>query len=111
MLARLTRAVRNFFATWRGEPVRLWVDGRHPAPAGWYWATTTEEAWTILTTCVVEDLSLGRRPRCIALVQLVDRVLSAGGVNYWPRNRPTTHSDDVRLMWEIDRLWPGQSNA
>lgn len=56
MLREARRRLSNFVTGFR-FPTRLWIDEDLPAPRGWYWATTAEEAQEVLEDHLVEETS------------------------------------------------------
>lgn len=76
--------------------VWLWVDDERPAPPGWYWAKTVEEAQDVLVSCFVERVSLdhdlGPGGEVYDLVKWLAHTREACGLDFWPAERPRVHS-------------------
>ncbi len=91
---------RNNRALRRGDGfstgVYLWLDDERPAPKGWYWAKTFDEAADILESCFVERVSLdhdlGNGPTGYDLVIWLTTMREAQGLNFWPIDQPRIHS-------------------
>lgn len=71
--------------------MKLWVDDVRPAPPGWTWARTLDEAQGYLVRGGVEEASLDHdlgfeEPDGSALV----RWMAMTG--HWPKAKPTVHS-------------------
>ena len=124
ILSELRRRVGNFLAMRRVNSndgrlaqagyLRLWVDDLRPAPRGWYHATSVEEAWSILTGCLVSDWSLdhdlGPGGEGYDLVKLLARYQHEFGFNFWPLHAPSYHTanpvgrDNMKAV--VDRYGP-----
>lgn len=113
-------------------PVDLWLDDERPAPEGWFWAKTVNEAKTVLAAGGVRNASLdhdlGTCFRCnqegICLCHMIescschqtgsDLLRWMSEHNLWPENKPTVHSaNPVGRQYMVDmieRYWapPGQ---
>lgn len=102
------------------DVVKLWVDDLRPAPRGWYWATSVDEAIGILMDCYVDTMSLDHDlgdeggGDTIKLVQKIVWLQEVAGVKVWPENRPLIHSmnpvgrDNMNAL--IDRYGPYKEN-
>jgi hypothetical protein len=110
--------------------MKLWVDDERPAPEGWVWAKTIEEAKTMLATGQVREASLdhdmGLRVVGKRKVQLPDGTTEEQDVtieengthlldwiintNHWPTTKPKVHSMNPvgaqRMRQMIERFFP-----
>jgi hypothetical protein len=96
--------------------VRLWLDDIRPAPKGWYWATSAEEAWDVLQGCYVTEASLDHDLGDVTkwtgydLVLALARYKEEYGLNYWPLSKPQVHSANpvgrANMQAVIDRYAP-----
>lgn len=90
-----TRAINNWI-NGNKDVVRLWVDLRKPAPSGWYWATSVEEALDVLANCVVERMDCS--PTFAVLMVYAIGQAQDLGYNIWPEQRPQVHDADGTLV-------------
>jgi hypothetical protein len=94
-LKSLSNRIRNWRALNR-TPLRLWVDAKRPAPEGWYWAKTADEAKDVLASCLVYEASfghdLGPGETGYDLMVWLANNRKRLGLNFWPLVRPTVHS-------------------
>lgn len=97
--------------------IKLWLDDMRPAPEGWEWARTVEEAQAILLSMPVEEASLdhdlGACPACMNGLTQEQWLVATDysqmpncdhfGTGYtlvcwmeerdiWPRQKPLVHS-------------------
>jgi hypothetical protein len=116
MLTRVQNWFRRF-RNWRrtmDEFVDLWVDDVRPAPPGWYWATTFDEAQDVLINfCVREasfDHDLGEDKSGYDLVVWLAETDHILGMDFWPERRPTVHSQNPvgrqKMIMAIDHDGP-----
>ena len=106
--------------------MRLWLDDVRPAPVGWVWVKTVDEAIACLQTGGVEEASfdhdLGRCAVCADCVKCACRCHLTGTTlvdwmaaeNIWPRTKPRVHSSNPvgreRMRQTIDRYWSPPGN-
>jgi hypothetical protein len=95
---RLRRWWNNIGLLSSENGVFLWLDDLRPAPKGWYHAMTAEEAQDVLLSCMVWRLSLdhdlGQKRTGYDVVLWLARMNEEQGINLWPYNEPTIHSDN-----------------
>lgn len=116
---KLLRRLMREFDNWvngNKDVVKLWLDDERPAPRGWYWATTVDEALDVLMSCYVQELSLdhdlgmGFGKEGVDLVKAIIWFQEVCSVNIWPEQRPTIHSMNPvgrsNMEADIDRYGP-----
>jgi len=112
------RFVSNRLAT-RRQYIDLWLDDLRPAPKGWYWATTAEEAFDILKNHLVFrasfDHDLGQKLTGYDLIKKLVQCREEYKLNFWPTQRPTIHSANPvgrsNMAQLIDRWGPYNGNG
>jgi hypothetical protein len=114
--------------------MKLWLDDERPAPEGWTWVKTLEEAKQQLVTGQVEEASLdhdlGLRKIGSKKVKLSDGSIIEEDVtieengthlvdwmaatNHWPKQKPRVHSMNPvgaqRMRQTIERYFPTPSS-
>lgn len=97
LLRRVARRLGNWRALGNAGELRLWVDDERPAPAGWYWATTVDEAIDVLRSCVVVSMStdhdLGLGGEAYKVVQWLVFMKEVGELSFWPEEL-VVHSEN-----------------
>lgn len=101
------------------SPHKLWLDDERPAPEGWYWAHTSEEAISYLQVYTVQDMSLDHDLGVCLKCKLTKQQCHHDGYyvlkqiaehNLWPRNKPKVHSMNPigreRMESFIERYFP-----
>lgn len=99
---------------------KLWLDDERPAPEGWYWAKSPDEALAYLQSYTVLDMSLDHDLGICQDCKTLKRSCHHDGYytlkqmaerNLWPKNKPTVHSMNPvgreRMVAFIDRYFPG----
>lgn len=115
--------------------MKLWLDDMRPAPIGWHWAKTVQEAQELLRTGKVDEASLdhdlGACADCMGGKSPEEWLQLTGftqmpncdhfGTGYtlvcwmeehdiWPANKPTVHSRNpagaAKMRAAIDRRFP-----
>lgn len=75
----------------------LWLDDVRPAPTGWYWALTAEEAFDFLFANLVRrwslDHDLSGQHTGYDLLCWLEEVAHLG-YNFWPANRAALHTSN-----------------
>ncbi len=103
----------------RPEPVLLWLDDVRPAPAGWMWVKTVDEAIETIKEVPVAEVSLdydldhtdGER-KGIEVMYWLGRAYEAGDLQTLPVIHVHTANPlggrDMALMWRAMELLVGQ---
>jgi hypothetical protein len=92
------------------QPINLWLDDIRPAPSGWTWVKTIEDAWELLSNSNVQSMSLdhdlgvctpcsekleqGENIFCTHIRSGYDLCLMMAEHNRWSREKPTVHSQN-----------------
>lgn len=108
--------------------MKLWLDDIRPAPTGWTWVKTAEEALSLLKTGTVEEASLDHdldmaevsadpktgfligqiNPGARSGMWLIEQMIREKA---WPTKRITVHSQS-EMKWAMNSLirkhWPGR---
>src|SRR3989338_6021316 len=94
--------------------MKLWLDDTRPAPKGWVWAKSAEEAKAYLILGIGERLSLdhdlGGDPVNGKYQDGGDLAKWMARTNFWPRRKPRVHSAHPvgagKIRSIIERKWP-----
>lgn len=97
LLRRLGRRLQNWRALGNSGELRLWVDDERPAPRGWYWATSVDEAIDVLASCVVVSMStdhdLGLGGEAYRIFKWLADAKEIHGFSFWPEEL-VVHSEN-----------------